>query len=160
MLWPLLWLAAISWKQKALYSLVLLPGTIGYMLFRFWLFPDPSGGSFFSVELAGRAFDQLKTFVDPNGLVDWISSFNLFWIPALYAIVRRLTPSVLRGWLWFIPIVAVMILFLGGNLGRILFLTFPVVIPLALIGMREWLAPAGGSAAPVEKLDPGESQER
>ncbi len=139
LLWPLLWLSDLSWQRKGVYSLVLLPGTVAFLAFRFLLFPDPSGASFFSVELAGSVFSQLRSFVNPNGLIDWVSSFNLFWIPAVYAILRAPIAPILRRWLWFIPIVVAMILFLSGNLGRILFLTFPVVIPLALIGLHQWM---------------------
>ncbi|MHB8624647.1 MAG: hypothetical protein ACYDEO_00435 [Aggregatilineales bacterium] len=141
LLWPMLWLADLQWRRKGLYSLVLLPGTAAYMVFRYIIYPDPSGASFFSLELMGGIAGQLHSFLTPNGLVDWISSFNLFWIPAIYALIRLPKPVLIRRWLWMIPIVLAMIILLEGDLGRILFLTFPVVIPLALIGIQHWMSP-------------------
>ncbi|HEX3050386.1 MAG TPA: hypothetical protein VHP83_07015 [Aggregatilineaceae bacterium] len=138
LLWALLWLANIQSRRKITLSIALLPGTLGYLTYRFLIDPDGSGGSYFT-ESINMIPDMLETLVTPNGIMDWISSFNLFWIPAIYALFRCDIPILLRRWLWFVPLVIVMILLLQGNLGRILFMTFPVVIPLALIGMQEYL---------------------
>ena len=146
LLWPLLWLSDLSWREKGSHTITLIPGTVAYLLVRYFLFPDPGGGSFFSVEAATRFPLQLATLVSPNGLVDWVSSFSLFWIPAIYAFIRCPIPPLLRRWCWLIPIVILMILFLSGNLGRVLFLSFVAVIPLALIGIREWMQTDQGVA--------------
>ena len=94
-----------------------------------------------NIELADGFVDQLRRLFTPNGFVDIVSSFNLFWIPAVFAAFRLPYPSILRRWLWIIALLMAMILLLGGNYGRILFMAFPVVIPLALVGIRHWITP-------------------
>lgn len=150
LLWPLLGLADLPWRIKARNALLLIPGTIGYMLFRFVLFPDPVGESYFNLTALEGVLARFSTFFDSNSVVDWVSSFNLFWLPALYALWRVKKPIILIRWVWFVPLVIAMILLLDGNLGRILFLTFPVVIPLALLGMRAAIQPgAVGETKPA-----------
>lgn len=145
LLWPLLWLTDhLSTRQKMLFSILLVPGTVAFLIFRFVLYPDPAGSDFFSIEKVPDFVDQVRGILTPNGLIDLVSSFSLFWIPAAFAMFRLSYPSILRRWLWLIPLLMVMVLFLGGNFGRILFLAFPVVIPLALIGLRHWIVSAKG----------------
>ena len=48
LLWPLLWLADhVDTRQKLLWSALLIPGTLAFLIFRFILYPDPGGSSFF-----------------------------------------------------------------------------------------------------------------
>jgi hypothetical protein len=144
LLWPLLWLADhIATRQKLLLSALLIPGTVIYLIWRFVLDvdPDPAGPYFFNIEQARNLVEQLHGMLTPNGFIDIVSSFNLFWIPAVVAALRLSYPSILRRWLWFVPLIMAMIVFLGGSYGRILFLTFPVIIPLALFGIQHWINP-------------------
>jgi hypothetical protein len=142
LLWPLLWLADhMDTRKKLFFSALLIPGTLAFLIFRFVLYPDPEGASFFNIELAGGFVDQLRRMITPNGFVDIVSSFNLFWIPAAFAAICLPYPSILQRWLWLIALLMAMILLLSGNYGRILFMAFPVVIPLALVGIRHWIAP-------------------
>ena len=145
-LWPLLWLSELSFRRKRLYSVWLLPATILYLSYRFVIDPI-SEDTFFNLSLAGQAFSQIRSMLTPNGVLDWFSSFGLFWFPALYAIVFSEKPTVLKSWLWLIVILALSVIFLWGNPARSLFLAFPVVIPVALIGIRDWVeASRHGSA--------------
>jgi hypothetical protein len=142
LLWPLLWLADnVDARKKLLWSALLIPGTLAFLIFRFILDPDPGGSSVVEIELASGFVDQLRHMLTPNGLIDITSSFNLFWIPAAFAAFCLPYPSILRRWLWIVPVLMAMILLHGGNYGRILFMAFPVVIPLALVGIRYWITP-------------------
>jgi hypothetical protein len=142
LLWPLLWLADhVGVRQKLLLSARLIPGTLAFLIFRFVLYPESGGSSFFSLEETSNFVEQLRGMFTPNGFVDIASSFNLFWIPAAFAVFHPPYPSILRRWLWLIALLMAMILLLGGNYGRILFLAFPVVIPLALVSIRHWIIP-------------------
>lgn len=139
LLWPFLWLADhLTTSRKLLFSIILVPGTMAFLIFRFVLNPDP-GGSFFSIENASHYVDQLRAMATPNGSIDLISSFGLIWFPACFSVFRLSYPSILRRWLWVVPLLVFMIVFLEGNFGRILFLAFPVIIPLALVGLENWI---------------------
>ncbi len=142
LLWPLLWLADhIATRQKLFLSAVLIPGTFIYLIWRFVLDLDPGGTSFFNIEHAGDFTKQLHGMLTANGFIDVVSSFNLFWIPAGVAVWHLSYPSILRRWLWLVPLIMAMIVFLGGSYGRVLFLTFPIIIPLALFGIQHWINP-------------------
>jgi hypothetical protein len=142
LLWPLLWLADhLAMRQKLLWSALLVPGTLAYLTWRFILNPDSGGTSFFSIEEARNFAEQLRGVVTPNGFIDIVSSFNLFWIPAAITVFFLPYPSILRRWLWLTALLVAMIALLGGNYGRILFLAFPVVIPLALVGIQDRINP-------------------
>jgi hypothetical protein len=141
LLWPLLWLADhIATRQKLLLSALLIPGTFIYLIWRFVLDVDP-GDQLFNIKQVGDFPKQLHGMLNPNGFIDIVSSFNLFWIPAGVAASHLSYPSILRRWLWLFPLIMAMIVFLGGSYGRILFLTFPVIIPLALFGIDHWINP-------------------
>jgi hypothetical protein len=140
LLWPLLWLADhLGVRQKLFLSALLIPGTLAFLTFRFILYPDSIGASFFNLERVGNSIEQLRRMFTFNGLIDTVSSFSLFWVPAIFTVLRLPYPSILGRWLWFIVLLLAMILFLGGNYGRILFMAFPVVIPLALLGIGCWI---------------------
>jgi hypothetical protein len=156
LLWPLLWLADhIGARQKLVLSTLLVPGTLAFLSFRFILYPDPIASSFFNIERVGNFLEQLRRMVTPNGLVDIVSSFSLFWIPAGFAVFRLSYPSILGRWLWLIALLLAIILVLGVNYGRILFMAFPVVIPLALLGIGYWIGVM--DAPPVLKLRDAET---
>jgi hypothetical protein len=88
---------------------------------------------------------QLHDMLTPNGIIYIVSSFNLLWIPAAVAAFQLPYPSILRRWLWLVSLIIAMIIFLNGSYGRSLFLTFPVIIPLALIGIRHWVSQSVGT---------------
>lgn len=65
----------------------------------------------------------------------FVSSFGLLWLLAGYGFTRKECPAILRRWCWiFLPMLALMF-WLSTDLGRLLFLSFPVVLPLALVGL-------------------------
>jgi hypothetical protein len=139
-LWPLLWLADhIAMRQKLILSALLIPGTFAYLIWRFVLDLDPAGTSYFDIHKARDFLSQLHGMLTPSGFLDISSSFNLFWIPAAFSVFYLPYPSILKRWLWFVLLIMMMMLLLGGSYGRILFLAFPVIIPLAVIGIQYWV---------------------
>lgn len=74
-----------------------------------------------------------------NCLVKMFLSFGLLWIPALYALKYGKGALLLRRWSWFIVIVIVGSIVFAGNLDRNIFVAFPVVIPLAVCGLSQWV---------------------
>ncbi len=96
---------------------------------------------------------RLFTF---SKLADLFSSFNLLWFPALYALIRCNPPTLLYRWSYLAIVMLIMILLFGLSLGRILFYAFPVVIPLALYGIRGMLEVKQGKAQPKREESPSQ----
>ena len=82
---------------------------------------------------------QLLILISPRGLLRLFFSFGLVWMPAIYALVRCKVPALLKRWVWLIPILLLGILLFEGNFDRITFSAFPIVIPLATLGLSRWL---------------------
>ena len=115
-----------------------VPALVIHLALRLWLARSEndiySSGEF--LRLTGAAVRYLFTL---NAMARLFMAFGLLWIPCAYAILRRQLPSVLARWSWFIPILFVSMVVLGAtNISRHMIAAFPVVIPLALVGLAEW----------------------
>ncbi len=83
--------------------------------------------------------DQLYKLTHFNNFLDLFSSFGLLWLPAIFALKYQKLPQELYRYSLLIPFLLGIIVFFGLNLGRALFMAFPVIIPLALFGIRYFL---------------------
>lgn len=113
-------------------ALIVLPGLTVLLALRFVL-----GAPWLSwVEPArvGRVSVTIGRWFTPSGLHSAAGAFGLLWVPAVIG-YRNASP-LLRRWTWVLVPMLVLMFWLGTNLGRLLFLAFPAVIPLALVGMR------------------------
>ena len=81
----------------------------------------------------------LEFLRSPRKWIDLFTSFGLLWLPAIAALRSSSVPAGLRRGSWFVPVLLALIFFNQLNFGRILFLAFPFVIPLAVLGLRDWL---------------------
>jgi hypothetical protein len=132
------------WKYRARALMACLPGLVAYAIFRFALYPTDLG---YNYSLAAALGGVLHAFI-PNKLWIYIAfdggmAFGFVWILALLGwwihrsepdhVVARLAPVV--------PLILLVPFAIGSNIGRIWFLAFPIVIPLALDGLRR-LVPA------------------
>ncbi len=139
---PLALLAVESWRTRAIFLLAAAPGILLYLGARFVWFPAP--GDYLPAAASGahgleRALRFVASvFTRPNRLIDLFSSFGLLWVPAVHAYARGDGTPALRRWALFVPMLALTILYFGLNLGRILFLAFPIVLPFAMLGLRRW----------------------
>jgi hypothetical protein len=99
------------------------------------------GGDFL---LSGQVLEYLRPsilrFLRLNTYVSIAIAFGPLWLPAIYAWGRCSLPVFLRHCLWFIPLAIMAIIVGTGNTSRSLFLIFPVVIPLAVLGLSRWLS--------------------
>lgn len=152
---PLVLLATQSWRTRGILLLAAAPGILLYLGVRFLWFPV--GGDYLPAAASGvRGVERALRFVAsvvtrPNRLIDLFSSFGLLWIPAVHAYARGDGTPQLRRWALFVPLLALAILYFGLNLGRILFLAFPIVLPFAMLGLRRWwTAGAGATIADAE----------
>lgn len=138
LVFPIILLSHLKYKIRAISLLIL--GTIIYYILRFAIYNINAIELYLNMGLlVSNVKYGLLSMTRFNKIIDLFSSFGILWIPALYALMRPDTPLLLHRWSYSIVIMLVVI-FLGGlNLGRMLFYVFPVVIPLALYGMRYML---------------------
>ena len=137
---PFIFLTRLSWRRRSWLLISLVPGMMVYMGLRVVItpsVPDPyAGGRFFLM-----TSDYLLNIMRFNTLAQLFMAFSALWLPSLYALARCKVPADLRRWVWFAPIVLAGMLINGAyNFGRSSFVTFPVIIPLAVIGLSEWIA--------------------
>jgi hypothetical protein len=143
---PLILLSLLPRRRKAWMLLATVPGIALYVLVRFKYAPSPLDG-YVTGQVLSYFDDQLLALTRPNGLVNLFLAFGLAWIPAVYALAACRVPRLLRRWSWLVAIVFVGVLLGAGNLGRTTFTAFPVVMPLAALGLSSWLGQAAESPA-------------
>jgi hypothetical protein len=136
-------------REKLLKLAALAPGLLAYAVFRFVLAP---GGFEFPSDPA-TSIENLVWRLRQGPYFAWIlfdgaSAFSALWPFALIGLwslrARPRDPLVRLAWL--VPAILLTPFLINSEIGRIWFYAFPVVIPLALIGLRRMLGP--GAAAP------------
>lgn len=127
---PAILLSTFDYKTKAKALFLLVPSTITYLAFRFYIAPDPQEAKFILpfFLIANNLLFFLTHINRINHLLDLFSAYGFLWIPALYTLFFLKPYLLLRRWSWLILI----ILMVGGDGGRILFLSFPILIPLGI----------------------------
>jgi hypothetical protein len=150
---PLVLLAPWPWAERARLLAATAPGVLAYAAVRFWLAPDPAEGGGTLAIVAAHPELSLEwvtsVVTSPARLLDLAASFGLLWLPAVAALRSSATPPILRRWFWIVPLLLLLIAVAFWNLGRVLFHAFPVVVPLAAIGLERWWTKLEGGAATV-----------
>ena len=90
-------------------------------------------------------YDPLRRILLLHTYAATAMTFGLLWLPAIYACLYAPLPLFLKRSLWFVPLVVSTFLFGPANMQRALFLTFPVVIPLAVLGLYQWTSASNRS---------------
>ena len=123
----------LSWIGAA------LPGLVVYLGWRAWTVQSGSGDlGHLEPEHLKSALTGIPNYLRFSIFMDLFASFGLLWIPTFYALHSgRLTRELQRQYLW-IAMLFLVALLVGTGFGRTVFLAFPVVIPGALIGIREF----------------------
>jgi hypothetical protein len=121
--------------------LLCLPGIVAYLVFREVLLPTRMGWNYGGADM----LDNLRLVFTSPGRLGWILTdgglaFGLLWILALWGgwtLARR------RAWdhplfrlSFLIPFAVVVPNLIWANIGRLFYLAFPAVIPLALLSIR------------------------
>ena len=161
LLFPAVLLLPFTWRVRARLVLALVPAILVrvYIPFftRFLIGTDMNGiGMIVDVvrpvthPFRGDVFvEALRYLSTPSGWLAIFFAFGLAWVPAVYALWRTQIPVLLRRWIWLMPLIALGILLATGsaaNMSRLLFLGFPVVMPLAARGVAHFLRETGSSA--------------
>jgi hypothetical protein len=128
-------------QQRVGQALALLPAALTYVLWRTVLWPPPE--PLFSVASTRHWLYDL--FVSGERFAGNAAraslAFHLFWIPAALAWWRRRGEAVaLVRWAWLVPGILLLPFLLALVPGRGWFFAFPFVLPLAVVGISDWLA--------------------
>lgn len=144
-----------SWRDRLRLAASTLPGLAAYFiawranqtisgglpLYVAWHATHPTAGGRFLIDFLSA----------PNKWVDLFASFNLLWIPAIAALRAGDVPAPVRRSALFVPMLVALIFLARLNFGRILFLAFPIVLPLAVAGIRRWI---DGTIPSATQTDP------
>jgi hypothetical protein len=135
-------LSPLAWQRRFRLLVGVLPAIVSYAAARLWLAPA-ANDLFLSGQFLGKVprAVQVQLF-SLYGMARFFLTFGLLWVPFIYALVRCRVPTVLKRWAWFIPILFIGMIALGGGIEsgafRHMAAAFPIVIPLALIGLDAW----------------------
>jgi hypothetical protein len=144
-------LAPMNARRKLLTIGSLIPSVVIYAFVRYSI-PPSIGGGLFETWYGPAPVAYIRSLFVPNRALDLLSSFGFLWLFAILALVFCELPKILKRWSWFIVVVLGTMIVTQPNLGRELILTFPVVIPLALFGIRRCLGSSGDQIGSFEEL--------
>ncbi|MDP6511684.1 MAG: hypothetical protein QF878_00645 [SAR202 cluster bacterium] len=129
--YPRRWFAWFAWA---------VPGLAIYMVFRAYSISTGEGdlGHFDPEHLKGaiQSFTGLFRF---NQGAELVGAFGLLWIAAGYAALKGKLSSLYRRQLLIVALLLLIALGFVVSLGRTVYMAFPVVIPVALLGIRAFL---------------------
>lgn len=157
---PMILLALLPWRRKLVLLLCLIPSVVIYsiLLSKMGISPvreqitinAPAYANSSIIDAFRINFIWLFNLItksirqgfglNVNRLLTVFLSYGLAWIPALYAIKYRIAPLLLRRWSWIIIFLIPGGLILGNVDRNLFYFGFPVVIPLASLGLSKWLA--------------------
>lgn len=135
---PLILLSLLSSRRKAWMLLATIPGVMIYAIIRINLAPYRLD-EYITGTVLNDAGQQIAGFLSPNGLINLFLSFGFSWIPAFYVLATGKVPLLLKRWSWLILFIFAGVILGAGNFDRSIFTAFPVVFPLAAIGINKWI---------------------
>jgi hypothetical protein len=128
-------LASCAWRERVRMTVAFVPAAVIYGTFRILLayaYRRPGLG----LEFTWEPLELIESLFRFNRFVDLASSFSSLWILAFVGLGSSGTPAEPKRAIWFAAVIFALILVSGSNLGRIMVLAFPVIIPLTLFGLR------------------------
>ena len=135
---PLVLLSTLTWKRRLVLLAATVPAAAVYVAIRLFYASSAVDG-YLGGQSLFHAGEQLRALVSPNGFINLFLAFGVVWILAIYAFFKSDIPPLLRRWTWLVPLVSVGVILGQGNIGRSNFTAFPVVILLAVFGLKTWL---------------------
>jgi len=122
-------------KEKILAILVSLPGILWYSIFRFIISPTNIGYNYGFSQAVSAIYN---TFTKP-GIIIFLSDFFFYLGFLLFFAFIGFKKNKSLEWkslFYLIFIILPIPIFIGANLGRIWFYSFPALIPFSLLGIR------------------------
>jgi len=116
-----------------------LPATLAYLAFRLLIVPAERGAFW---PASTKAFlHQLWSGARPTDWIGGLLTFGVLWLFAYsgWRAIRGQRDHPLVRWSPLVPFVLIVPFVLALNVGRVWIYAFPIVIPLSLIGIREFV---------------------
>lgn len=128
----------------------LAPGLLAYAVFRFVILPGGYGFPDDPATSIGNLVWRLRhgpylAWIAWDGGTAFLALWPLAWIG--WRGVRREPAAPLARLAWLVPPILALPFLIGSNIGRIWFYAFPVMIPLAVTGLRGLLRAEPGARA-------------
>jgi hypothetical protein len=135
---PMVLLSPWAWRTRLMLLFALVPGLC------VWVLHWPARGiSDVGTILLEDFVNRTASYLSVSGIGQTFLAFGLSWL--LFAVALRYCtlPPVLQRWAWIVPVftIAIMAYQTPGNTNRIVFGIFPVVIPIASLGLAKLLRP-------------------
>ena len=126
-------------KEKFLSLIACTPGLAIYIIFRLYLFPTEYGYNY-SID---TALKTLLGIFKPNKYwlfmaIDFFETYGFFWILAVYGFIKSKSEQNLLFYRLslLIPVIFIVPFLIRSNYGRVWFYTFPIIIPMIVLGFR------------------------
>ena len=122
------------------------PAALAYLVFRFLLYPAEEP-TYWAASVVQYSFDLFVSGARLAYLLKGLLAFGFLWLFAVYgwAKIRRDRDHPLVRWAPLVPILLIAPFLLVVNIGRMWTYAFPIVIPLGVLGIREFLDDYGCS---------------
>jgi len=125
-----------------------LPGVFAYILF-VRIFPAGEGENIFSIALNVNTLKQyLQSYTQSLNfytVIEYIQTFMFLWALFFYALYKVKKPVFLKRSLWLMLFPFFVSPVVGASaVGRVAFYLFPIVIPLSLLALRDFLGVDAG----------------
>jgi hypothetical protein len=137
---PMVLLSLLPWRRKIQLLALTTPAVGAYAIVR--VASGAPTDAYVTGQVLGFVPQELAAFASLNGFLNLCTAFGIAWVPAIYAFFRCDLPPLLGRWSWLLPMVFLGVVLGAGNPGRSVFSAFPVVEPLAAIGLSTWVARA------------------
>ena len=128
---PMIVLSTAPWRSKRWMLAASIPSLAVFALVVARSGNPPTG----SADL----FLDFGALMNPKVAFELFVAFGLAWIPAGYALLRVDVPLLLKRWAWVLPMVLVPPFLVGSSWSRCAWMAFPVVVPLAALGLAAWV---------------------
>lgn len=142
---PMIILSLLPWRRKLVFLTCLIPGFILYLGIMFFMLGKYQGyqfgqtAAFFGKEIHRLSHPLFSASIYIRKIMNLFFTFGLNWPPFIYALMYCKIPLLLKRWSWFVLIIFAGVVITSANIMLSFFITFPVVIPLAVIGLSSWL---------------------
>lgn len=132
-------LSPVRWDRRLRLIIGIVPAFAIYLIIRLCIWPVENDYMFRGQFVSGIPI-ALKDLITPRGMARIFGNFSFLWLFCFYSIFRSKLPLLLSRWLWFVPLLLILTIMVGGrHFHRHLLPACIVIIPLAVIGLNDLL---------------------
>lgn len=131
------------WSQKVTKILICMPGVSAYLYVRLIMLPTQQGYNY-TIDRFIEANAGYLQSVSPwvNAFINMLFGFGFLWLLSVkgWLVLNKQKHPEISAMMPILPVVLALPIIIGSNLGRIWFLAFPLILPLALKGLESYLS--------------------